>query len=123
MLYQATSQKHLHIILDNRLSFEEHLRLVFNKISKPIGLLCKLQCVIPRSTLLTISKTFVRFYLDYGDIKYEKAYNLSFHQKMESLQYICASLAITGAIRGTQSSFTSSAGSESYATFTNHSKK
>ena len=32
---QATSQKHLGILLDNRLSFEEHLRLVFGKINKP----------------------------------------------------------------------------------------
>ena len=31
---QATSQKHLGILLDNRLSFEEHLRLVFGKINK-----------------------------------------------------------------------------------------
>ena len=36
----------------------------------------------------------------YGDIIYEKAYNLSFHQKIESVQY-SACLAITGAIRGT----------------------
>ena len=32
---QATSQKHLGILLDNRLSSEEHLRLVFGKINKP----------------------------------------------------------------------------------------
>ena len=35
IIYQATSQKHLGILLDNRLSFEEHLRLVFGKINKP----------------------------------------------------------------------------------------
>ena len=42
--YQATSQKHLRMILDNRLSFEGHLRLIFNKISKTIGLLRKIRC-------------------------------------------------------------------------------
>ena len=35
IVYQATLQKHLGILLDNRLSFEEHLRLVFGKINKP----------------------------------------------------------------------------------------
>ena len=38
--------------------------------------------------------------LDYGDIIHDQAFNNSFHQKIESLQYSMA-LAITGAIRGT----------------------
>ena len=50
--------------------------------------------------LLTIYKTFVGLHLDYGDIIYEKAYNSSFHQKIEYVQYK-ACLSITGAIRGT----------------------
>ena len=87
MLYQGTSQRHLRMILDNRLSFEEHLKLVFNKINKTIGLLRSFQCVIPRSALLNIYTTLVRFHLDYGDIKYEKVYDSSFHQKIESIQY------------------------------------
>ena len=43
---------------------------------------------------------FIRPYLDYGDIIYEQAFNSSFHEKLEPIQYN-ASLAITGAIRGT----------------------
>ena len=79
IVYQITSQKHLGIILENCLTFEEHLRLVFSKINRTIGLLRKLQCLIPRYylllyiSLLTIYKTFVRLHLDYGDIIYEKA--------------------------------------------------
>ena len=38
--------------------------------------------------------------MDYGDIIYDEAYNATFHQKLESIQYN-ACLAITGAIRGT----------------------
>ena len=75
MLYQATPWRHLRIVLDNRLSFEEHLRLVFNKINKTKGLLRKVQCVIPRSTLLIMHESILRFRFDYGDIKYKKAYN------------------------------------------------
>ena len=82
---KATSQKHLGIIPDYRLSFEEHLRLVFRKVNITISLLCKLQCLVPRSALLTICKTFVRPHLDYDDIIYEKNYNnnynLSFQKK------------------------------------------
>ena len=100
IVYEAKSQKHLGIILDNRLSSEGHLRLVFSKINRTIGLLRKLQCLIPGSALLTVYKNFVRPHLDYGDTIYEKAYNSSFHQKIESAQYNTC-LAIIGAIRGT----------------------
>ena len=55
---------------------------------------------LPRLPLLTIYKSFIRPHLDYGDIIYDQAYNVSFHQKLESIQYNSA-LAITGAIRGT----------------------
>ena len=46
-----------------------------------------------------ICKAFVIPYLGYGDILYDQAYNMSFHHKLESIQYN-ACLAITGAIRG-----------------------
>ena len=45
-------------------------------------------------------RSFIRPHLDYGDIIYDQAYNASFHQKLELLQYN-ACLAIIGAIRGT----------------------
>ena len=96
---QASSQKHLGLTLDNRLTFDKHLTSVSNKISKTIGLLRKLQNILPRPALLTIYKSFIRPHLDYGDIIYDQAYNLSFHQKLESIQYNAA-LALTGAIRG-----------------------
>ena len=59
----------------------------------------KLQPVIPRAALLTIYKSFVRPHLDYGDVIYDRAFNESFQNKLESVQYNAA-LAITGAIRG-----------------------
>ena len=83
---QVSSQKHLGLTLDNRLTFDEHLTNVSNKISKTIGLLRKLQNILPRPALLTIYKCFIRPHLDYGDIIYDQAYNLSFHQKLESIQ-------------------------------------
>ena len=86
IVYQVTSRKHLGIILDNRLSFEEHLRLVVSKTNRTIGLLCKLRCLIPRSTLLTLYKTFLWPHLDYGDVIYEKVYNSYFHQKTKFVQ-------------------------------------
>ena len=96
---QAASHKHLGIILDTRLSFEKHLETVLCKINKTIGLIRKLQNLLPRSALVTLYKAFVRPHLDYGDILYDQAHNESLHLKLESIQYN-ACLTITGAIRG-----------------------
>ena len=85
--------------LDKKLNFDEHLSKVESKVNKTIGIIRKLQNVLPRPALLTIFRSFFRPHLDYGDIIYDKAYNESFHAKLESLQYNAA-LAITDAIKG-----------------------
>ena len=65
-------------------------------------LLCRFQPILPRSSLLTIYKTFIRSQLYFADVIYDQPCNSSFHEKLESIQ--CnACLAITGAIRGTSS--------------------
>ena len=79
---QSSSQKHLGVILDSKLIFDEHLKMVSLKISKTLGLLRKLHNLLPRSALITIYKAFVRPYLDYGNILYDQAYNMSFHHKL-----------------------------------------
>ena len=87
------------MILDTKLNFQEHIKTILAKVNKTVGLLRKLQNILPRESLLTIFKSFVRPHLDYGDVIYDQSYNNTFHQKMESIQYNAA-LAITGAIRG-----------------------
>ena len=56
--------------------------------------------LLPRFSLLTIYKSFVRPHLDYGDVIYDQPNNSRLSDKIESVQYNAA-LAITGAIRGT----------------------
>ena len=74
--------------------------MVFRKISKAIGLLRKLHNFLPRAAFITIYKAFIRPHLDYGDILYDQAYIMSFHQTLESIKYN-ACLVITGAMRDT----------------------
>ena len=96
----SVTQSVIEKYLDSKLDFKEHIQNVFNKVSKTIELLRKLQKNLPRLSLITIYKSFIRFHLDFEDIIYDQAYNVSFHQKIGSIQYNAA-LAITGAIRGT----------------------
>ena len=69
------------------------------KTKKTISLLCKIQNKLPRAPLVTIYKSFIRPHLDYRNILYDQAFNNSFHERLESIQYNAA-LAITGAIGG-----------------------
>ena len=58
-----------------------------------------MQKTLPRPVLMTMYKAFVRPRLDYGDVIYDEAYNKTFHQQLESIQY-SACLALSGAIKG-----------------------
>ena len=97
---QTLTQKHLGMFLDTKMDFQGHLKSVLNKVNKTIGLLRKQHNTLPRLPLLTIYESFIRLHLDYGDTIYDQSYNVSVHQKLESIQYNSA-LAITSAIRGT----------------------
>ena len=66
VVIQSTTHKHLGMILDTKLDFQEHLKDKLSKISKTIGLLRKLQKILTRPPLLTIYKSFIRPHLDYG---------------------------------------------------------
>ena len=100
-IHETAAQKHLGMFFNFKLNFQEYFENMLNKFNKTIGLLQKLQDTLPRPSLLTIYKSFVRPHIDYGNIIYDhNAYNAPFQQKVESIQYRAA-VAITGAIRGT----------------------
>ena len=93
---QVSSQKHPGVMLDVKLTFEEHLKNVFNKTNKTIRFLRKPSNLLPRQGLITIYKAFVSPHLDRGDVLYDQVFNNSSNAKVESIQYnIC--LVITGA--------------------------
>ena len=70
------------------------------KANKGIGIIKRLSNALPRKSLLTIYKSFIRLYLDYCDIIYDQPNNEGFCTKIEHIQYIAA-LAITGEVKGT----------------------
>ena len=79
VVIQPTNRKHLGMILDSKLDFQGHPKDKLSKISKTIGLLRKLQKILTSTPLFTIHQSFIRSHVDYGDILYGKAYNISFH--------------------------------------------
>ena len=96
----ANSQKHLGLILDSKLDFNEHVDNKTNKCNQILGIMKRLSSILSRKNLLTISKSFVSPNLAYADIIYDKPFNESFKRRIEMVEYKAA-LVITGAIKGT----------------------
>ena len=101
--------KHLGIILDSRLTFPAHIKVVVFKTRKCIGMLKYLSSYLPRHTLNELYKLYVRPHLDYGDVIYhipgkmcDFSQNITLSSLMEKLEcaHYSAALAVTGAWRG-----------------------
>ena len=72
-------------MMDSKLTFEDRYKTGLSKTNRAIGLLCKLQNLQPRESLITIYKAFVRPHLNYGDVLFDQAFNASFYEKLESI--------------------------------------
>ena len=99
-VHQTHCQKHLGVHLDIKLNFKLHIKEKISKAMKKISIIKKLSNALPRKSLIRIYKSFVRPHLDYSNLIYDQPNNESFCQQIESVQYN-ASLAVTGAIKGT----------------------
>ena len=80
------AKKHLDIFLDEKLLLLEDTDEKINKATAGVNLMRKLNHLLPRSSLLTVYKYFIRSPLDHGDVIYDQP-NLSFlAKKIESVQ-------------------------------------
>ena len=84
---QTCSQKHLEMILDNKLNFEEHLHKVVLKVDKTIDVICKLQNILSRPALLRIYKSLSGPIYIKVSLYLTKPSMILFTSKLESLQY------------------------------------
>ena len=60
---------HLH----EKLNFNTHNKEKIEKNNKGIPIICQLAHLLPRQSLITISKSFFRAHIVYGDIIYDQA--------------------------------------------------
>ena len=113
---KVNEQKHLGLILDEKLSFRSHVNEKITKTKKIIGMIRHLSKYLPIKTLVLMYKSLVRPHFDYGDIIFHipPQNNGAFGNnnangnrqlnvlmaKIESVQYQ-ATLAITGTWQGT----------------------
>ena len=65
LVISSSAYKYFGMILDTKLNFSLDQRNLQIKVNKTIGLLSKLLNTLPRTSLITISKSFIRPHLDY----------------------------------------------------------
>ena len=106
---QATKTNHPNIIFNCKTRYKKVLiQSTFNDlitsklttVNKLTTTLRKHYQYMPRDSLVTIYKSFIRPHLDYADVIFDKTSNATFSNRIESSQYNAA-LAITRTIRGT----------------------
>ena len=85
----VNSNKHLGVILDEKLTFSEHVRAAIVKAKKGIGMVLFLSKYASRDTLGQMCKLLVRRHMDYQDVIYHDQ-NMYLSQKLESIQYEAA---------------------------------
>ena len=98
-MQRQSAQKHLCLFLDEKLSF---LKLTDEKIRKArigVNFICKLNLLLPRLSLLTVYKCFIRPPVDYRYVSDQP--NMSYLSNMIESVYCNLALAIMHNIRGT----------------------
>ena len=68
----SVNQKHLGLILDEKLTFNDHIASKLTTVNKLTSTLRKIYHYIPRNSLVTIYKSFVRLRLAYANVIFEK---------------------------------------------------
>ena len=61
---RTACQKHLGLDLDEKLNFHDHINAKTLKANQGIGIMKRLSNTLPRKSLLTIYKSFIRPHLD-----------------------------------------------------------
>ena len=69
-LERVGSIKFLGVLLDEHLSWKEHIRFTENKIAKNIGLLCRAKPFLGKHSLLKLYCSYIHTYLNYANLSW-----------------------------------------------------
>ena len=84
-IQQTESIKFWGVLLDENLSWKEHIKYNENKIAKNLGLLFKAKHYLNKRSLLVLYYSFIHTYINYGNIAWGSTNRTNF-KKINSLQ-------------------------------------
>ena len=91
--------KYLEITLDKQLSFNAHLDMSTKNLSRVVGILCKLQSFLNKTTFFDLFYTLFRSRIQYGLLALSATYN-SYYSKISILQHKAVKIVCGGKWNG-----------------------
>ena len=82
---RTPNQEHLGLYLVEKLNFNHHINVKISKANKGTGIIKRLSHILPRKSVITIYKSFIRPHLDYCDVIYDQPNNKSLCSKIEPI--------------------------------------
>ena len=79
------SSKYLGVIIENKLNFQSHIHAIQNKVARTVGILSKVGCLFPSSTLLLLYFTLILPHLLFGLVLWGNTYS-TYLAKLQHLQ-------------------------------------
>ena len=76
-LNESDCVKYLGVLIDNKLTWKQHIQHVNTKVAKSIGILAKMRHFAPNNILLNIYNAFISPHINYGIINWGGAYQNS----------------------------------------------
>ena len=64
----SNEAKYLRVIIDNKLTWCQHIEKMKNKISKRLGILKQMRHFFQEDTLVSLFYAFLKPYIDYGSL-------------------------------------------------------
>ena len=77
--------KYLGVIMDDKLNFGDHIKIIENKVARGVGILSKLKHFLPQTILLQLYHTLVHSLLLYGIIIWGNTFP-TYMQKLNALK-------------------------------------
>ena len=82
---RVNTMKLLGVLLDDNLSWKEHIKYLENKIAKNIGLMCRAKPFLNKESLLALYYSYIHSYLNYANLAWGSTY-LTNLKKLRSQQ-------------------------------------
>ena len=79
------SAQYLGVVIDNELSFKQHIKMTEGKVSRSVGVLSKLKHFFPQNIMLQLYYALVHPFLSYGIIVWGATYP-TYIKRLKSLQ-------------------------------------
>ena len=79
------STKYLGVVIDNKLNFKQHIKIMKGKVARSVGILSKLQHFFPQNIMLQLFNALVHPFLSYDIIIWGATYP-TYIKRLKSLQ-------------------------------------